>query len=431
MKKEQYDLNHLEIQELHYQCPLSYEENLGEISVFARQVKLKSNRNRKQPYLLFLQGGPGFPSPDPTNLGSFFTEAIKDYTLVLLDQRGTGLSTPITHQSLAKFETTDEAENYLIHFRADNIIRDAEFIRRSIIANDKWSIVGQSFGGFCCTTYLSMAPESLNEVFITAGLPPTEQHVDNVYRATYQRTLNENKQYFKQFPKDQELAQNIAKHLATNEVLLPNGDRLSVRMFQTLGAMFGGSGGFEQLHYLLQKAFLPGLEDELSYAFLSDVQANNPFISNPIYALLHEAIYAENYASNWSAHRIREEFEQFEYEEDKELLFTGEMVYPWFFEEMSLLKPFKSLADRIAAKTDWPELYNREQLNGNSVPTAAVAYYSDMFVELKFSEELAEQIKDIKLWITNEYKHNGLRADGAKIYRRLKALINEDLPTYL
>lgn len=433
MNNISYDISGLEIKEKHFQCPLSYEDvNSGKITVFAREVSLKKNVGRKLPYMVYLQGGPGFASPLPTSLGGFLGEAVKEYTVLLLDQRGTGRSTPITHQSLAKFESTEEAVDYLSHFRADNIVRDAEYIRRSVIANDKWTIIGQSFGGFCCTTYLSLAPEGLKEVYITAGLPPTERHIDDVYRATYKRTLKENEHFYKYYPQDRDLVKRIVKVLETQDVRMPNGDRLSVRMFQTLGAMFGGSGGFERLHFILQQAFLPGLaEDELSYMFLTEVQNVNPFITNPIYALLHEAIYAEGYASQWSAHRVRDEFEEFACSSDSETVyFTGEMVYPWFFDEMSLLKPYKDLADCLAEKSNWGVLYDRKQLQKTTVPTAAVMYYSDMFVEMKFSEELAELIQGIKLWVTNEYKHNGLGVDGAKIYKRLKALNSGEVQAF-
>ena len=433
MNVSTYDIPGLEIKNKSFQCPVSYEDSsFGFISIFAREVSLKKNAGRRLPYMVYLQGGPGFGAPLPTNLGGFLGEVIKEYTVLLLDQRGTGQSTPITHQSLAKFESVEEASEYVSHFRADNIIRDCEYIRRSLIANDKWTIIGQSFGGFCCTTYLSMAPESLKEVYITAGLPPTEQYVDDVYRATYKRALKENEHYYNYFPQDRELVKRIVKVLETQNVRLPNGDRLSVRMFQTLGAMFGGSGGFERLHFILQQAFLPGLaEDELSYMFLTEVQNMNPFITNPIYALLHEAIYAETYATNWSAHRVRDEFKEFECSSESETVyFTGEMVYPWFFEEMSLLKPYKELANRLAEKSDWGALYDREQLQKTDVPTAAVIYYSDMFVEMKFSEELAELIQGIKLWVTNEYKHNGLGVDGAKIYKRLQALNRGEIQSF-
>lgn len=47
--------------------------------------------------------------------------------------------------------------------RADSIVKDAERVRRALVPADscggKMAILGQSFGGFCCLTYLSQAPE--------------------------------------------------------------------------------------------------------------------------------------------------------------------------------------------------------------------------------------------------------------------------------
>ena len=48
-----------------------------------------------------------------------------------------------------------------------------------------WSVLGQSFGGFCAVTYLSRAPEGLREALITGGLPGLDTCADDVYRATY------------------------------------------------------------------------------------------------------------------------------------------------------------------------------------------------------------------------------------------------------
>lgn len=45
--------------------------------------------------------------------------------------------------------------------RADNIVRDSEVIRSVLLGPEShWSILGQSFGGFCCMRYLSAAPTS-------------------------------------------------------------------------------------------------------------------------------------------------------------------------------------------------------------------------------------------------------------------------------
>ena len=68
------------------------------------------------------------------------------------------------------------------------------------------------------------------------------------------------------------------------------------------------------MHWLFESPwiFLQDGKKELSYRFLSQVQAQSPFESNPIYALLHEAIYVQHRASNWAAHRVMESFPQFQ-----------------------------------------------------------------------------------------------------------------------
>jgi len=39
-----------------------------------------------------------------------------------------------------------------------------------------------------------------------------------------------------------------------------------------------------------------------------------------------------------------------------------------------------------------------------------------------FSEETASLIPSMRVWLTNEYEHNGLRADGGRILDRLISL---------
>ena len=50
----------------------------------------------------------------------------------------------------------------MTHLRADGIVRDAELIRQEL-GVERWSILGQSFGGFCAMTYLSFAPDGLRD----------------------------------------------------------------------------------------------------------------------------------------------------------------------------------------------------------------------------------------------------------------------------
>lgn len=49
--------------------------------------------------------------------------------MLLLDQRGTGRSTPANRQTLPLRGGPAEQADYLTHFRADSIVRDCEAIR--------------------------------------------------------------------------------------------------------------------------------------------------------------------------------------------------------------------------------------------------------------------------------------------------------------
>ncbi len=92
--------------------------------------------------------------------------------MLLLDSRGTGRSTPVNRQTLPHRGTPEEQAEYLSHFRADSIVADAEVFRRHLVGEEgTWSLLGQSFGGFCALTYLSTAPEHLREVMIGGGVP--------------------------------------------------------------------------------------------------------------------------------------------------------------------------------------------------------------------------------------------------------------------
>lgn len=70
------------------------------------------------------------------------------------------------------------------------LVNDCEEIRKILLkdaVDKKWSLLGQSFGGFCCTTYLSFYPASLKDVLITGGLPPLVNNPDPVYEALYSK----------------------------------------------------------------------------------------------------------------------------------------------------------------------------------------------------------------------------------------------------
>ncbi len=407
--------------------PLDHAQPAGEqINVFAREVVAAGKEEANLPWLVFFQGGPGFPSPRPPENSGWLKRATQDYRVLLLDPRGTGLSTPVTTQTLARFSDAGAMADYLKHFRADSIVRDAEWIRRHWLGESvKWSVLGQSFGGFCVLHYLSAAPEGLKEAILTGGLAPVHHPADEVYRVTYRRVLEKNRRYYERYPEDAEHAQEVMDYLSKHEVHLPTGDPLSPRRFQQLGMGFGASDGFERAHYLLEEAFVDtGQGRELSYTFLRELENNQSFDTNPIYAILHEACYCEQTASRWAAERVRAEYPEFQWEPGKSLLFTGEMIYPWMLDDIRQLRPLKAAAQILAEYEGWPSLYDPSVLRANTVPAVAAMYYNDMYVAREFSEETAQMIKGLHVWVTNEYEHNGLRADGEVVLGRLLDMLH-------
>ena len=398
----------LVLTEHEFVVPLRYSDPDSErITVFAREVAAPDGRDK--PFLLYLQGGPGVEAPRPQahpSAPGWLERALKDFRVLMLDQRGTGRSTPV---GTLGGMTPEEQARYLTCFRADSIVNDAELIRNAL-GVERWSVLGQSFGGFCVLHYLSAAPQGLAEAFLTGGLPPVGRHPDEVYRATYARTLQRCRRYYERYPADRERVRRLQSWLAEEEVTLPGGDRLTQRMFRQLGLMLGMSDGAEHLHYIVE---LP----EGSPGFLHDVQDGLPsFSRNPLYAIVHESSYSDGAVTNWSAARVQPE----EYEKEPEL-FTGEHVFPWMFDDYGALRPLREAANLLAAY-QWPSLYDAERLRSCEVPAAAAIYAYDLYVERAFSEETAEMIPTMRAWLTNEYEHNGLRADGGRVLDRLISL---------
>jgi pimeloyl-ACP methyl ester carboxylesterase len=394
----------LVLTEHEFSLPLDHERADGErITVFAREVADPDGGDR--PLLLFLQGGPGFEAPRPSGApttSGWLKRALRDFRVLMLDQRGTGRSSPVG--ALHGMAPAEQA-SHLAHFRADAIVRDAEAIRREL-GIERWSVLGQSFGGLCVTTYLSLAPDGLREAFITGGLPPLGRDPDDVYRATWARTLERNRRYFERYPGDRERVLQLQRRLEAEDLRLPGGDRLTARRLRLLGHTLGMSDGAEQVHAVLE---LP----PDSPAFRHDVGDPMGLARNPLYAVLQEACWADGGTTRWSAQRLLPA----EYEAAPEL-FTGEHVFPWLFEELSALAPLREAAG-ILAQHDWPRLYDPDALARNRVPVAAAIYTDDLYVERAFSEETAATIPGLRPWVTSEYDHNGLRADGERILHRL------------
>lgn len=130
-------------------------------------------------------------------------------------------------------------------------MRDCEAVRKALTAdypeeNKKWSIMGQSFGGFCCATYLSFFPAGVREAFIFGGLPPARDGPDDVYRKLYRRVKERNEAYYSKYPEDVERVKRIVRLLGRfgDETVRVQGGEgsMSPRRFLQLGLSFGRHG---------------------------------------------------------------------------------------------------------------------------------------------------------------------------------------------
>lgn len=396
------------IVEREHTVPLDHAQPDGEqITVFTREVRAPDGEDR--PFLVFLQGGPGFEAVRPTSPPTgWMKRALLDYRVLLLDQRGTGRSTPVG--SMIPGATPEAQAAYLTHFRADSIVRDAELIRQALDV-DRWSVLGQSFGGFTAMTYLSIAPDGLREAYITGGLSPIGRPVDDIYGATFRRLLDRNERFFERYPGDRARVREILARLDGEDVRLPSGDRLTSRRFRQLGLWLGDSAGFELLHHVIELPFG-------SLAFLHDVEGGVRFSRNPIYATLHESSYADGVPTRWSSARLLPD------QVAGEGYFTAEHVFPWMWEDYAALRPQQAAAE-ILAEHPWPALYDPHRFARNEVPVAATIYVNDLYVERDFAEETAAAIRGLRTWQTDEFEHNGIRADGERVLGRLIDLMRD------
>jgi len=458
---------------------------------------------------LYLQGGPGFGAPRPIDgigLGqksSWVGAALgKGYKrVVLMDQRGTGRSSTITKQTLQKrfpdlFKLDDvcgtfdgeegssmttvenelmnkesthgqlvdkvrtamkDATDYMTNFRADNIVKDAEAVKDVLLlpfeedANvtpRPWgAALGQSFGGFCMMTYLSLIPNPPKICLFTGGIAPMLTPVDDVYGSLRERVKTRNHKFYDTYPGDVALVKRIVKSLSEKPATLPSGGRLTARRFLQVGISLGGSpSAFASMHGLFSSAFLSEDDDDLTRSFLKTIDSIQPFDDHPIYFLMHESIYADGQGmcktTNWSANRAYQSDTALDYEasclDDANPTFlAGEVVFPWMADgDYSELSGFgmQSLAHSLACKDDWNTLYDAYHMrkvladDGTGVSKAAAAvYYDDMYVDFDACMKVTQRggpLEKCKVWITNEYQHSGLRDDGVLIFEKILGMAN-------
>jgi pimeloyl-ACP methyl ester carboxylesterase len=387
------------------------------IELFAREVVAAGREEEELPWMLFLQGGPGGKSPRPGGGAGdgWLRHATRTHRVLLLDQRGTGRSTPLTCRAVVGWSDAEIAA-YLRLMRADSIVRDAEVLRERVAGGRSWETLGQSYGGWITMTYLSLAPAGVDACYITGGLPGLTATADEVYSRTYPRVADKNAAYYDRYPDDARVVRRIANHLEAHVVELLDGDRLTTRRLRRLGSEFGMGDGFERVHWLLDEAWHGA---ELSDVFLLGVHGLTAHVEGPLFPLQEYIFGQPGYgASAWAAERAMAQHPDFDEHHDP-LLFTGEMFYSWMFDEVRALKPFRGAAELLATYDDWGPLYDLDRLAANQVPVFAAVYHDDMYVDAGLQLDTARRVGNVRTWVTNEYEHDGLRADAPRVLGRL------------
>ncbi|KJL19683.1 Proline iminopeptidase [Microbacterium oxydans] len=366
------------------------------IDVFARVVAREGGD--ALPYLVFLQGGPGHEAPRPFHSSTspaWLDQALAHYRLVLLDQRGTGRSTPVGDADLERGAAA--VAEYLTHLRADAIVRDCEAVREHLGATT-WSVLGQSFGGFTTLAYLSTDAASLDDVFITGGLSAVGRHPDDVYALCYDKMRDASERYYRRFPEHRDTMRRLVDLADAGDIVLPDGEVVSRSRLRSVGSALGTDDGWQTLWSLLER-------DPASNAFRHDLMHAMPYDGrNPLYFAFHESSYADGHATRWSAERT----EPSDFRDDP-TLFTGEHIRREWTETVPAFQPWRDVALELA-EFEWPSIYDAKAIAASEATGAAAVYVNDVYVPYEFSIETARLMPGVQLWQTSEHEHNGLRS---------------------
>lgn len=391
-------MNDLTIDEHTLTVPLVWSDpsDTRTIDIFARVVSREGGE--ALPYLVFLQGGPGHEAPRPFHASpspAWLDEALAHYRVVMLDQRGTGLSSPVGDADLGR--GTAAMAEHLTHLRADAIVRDCEAMREHLGA-DRWSVLGQSFGGFTTLAYLSTDSASLDEVFITGGLSTVTRSADEVYAVCYDKMRSASENYYRRFPDHRDVMRRLVDRADAGDIVLPDGEVVSPSRLRSVGSALGTNDGWQTVWSLLER-------DPSSNAFRYDLMHAMPFGGrNPLYFAFHESSYASGQATRWSAERV--EPDDFR---DDVTLFTGEHIRSEWTETVPAFQPWREVALELA-EFEWPTIYDAEAIAASGATGAAAIYVNDVYVPLEFSLETARLLPGVHTWVTSEHEHNGLRS---------------------
>ncbi len=199
--------------------------------------------------VVFFNGGPGQSSYSSSS--RFQTvEAAKNRTIIFLDQRGTGCSTPYPG------ELTAEAAARLANYGSRAIVRDAEAVRKKLFGDKKWKVFAQSYGGLIAHRYLAVAPEGVEGLFVHGFAMMSDWSELFKLRLLSQKRIAG--EYFKKYPQDRARLESFRAQIGEEDCFSGESTRVcGPAVLDSFSMLLGLPGEWWQLH-----SALAGLADE-------------------------------------------------------------------------------------------------------------------------------------------------------------------------
>ena len=138
---------------------------------------------------------------------------------------------------------------------------------------------------------------------------------------------------------------------------------------------------------------------------------------------MHESIYGQGAATDWAAWRVLEEFPEFR-PDAAEVLLTGEMVYPWYFEQDPALRPLQEVARTAGGQVGLdaavrPGAAGRQHRSRRPPPSTGTTSTWTASSPWRPRPPSA----GCRSWETGEFHHDGIADDGEAIFGRLLGMV--------
>ncbi|KAF3762754.1 alpha/beta-hydrolase [Cryphonectria parasitica EP155] len=401
---------------------------------------------RKRPILLYLCGGPGADNPPCRVREMNRWLLMKGYSILYVDYRGCGDSSPLPSQILSQRADLDQHKmaHYIAQFCQDNIVRDLEAIRLCLSQLEplgeviKWTTLGQSYGGYISLSYLSMHPEGLSEVFITGGLPPCGMKIEDYFQIEYENIVEQNQRFYSHFQDADILVRRILTlitNIGPKNIPMTGRGYMTGQKLLTLGRQFGSKVGFPEVYNLLctikkDLETVGRLQPDTIHEFESILHIDE----RPLYPLLLEQTWCSGGPTRWAAERVARKIRGFEYLQASEdgtypdpsltatehpIYFTANTYCRFHYDTHEELIELKEAAE-LLAEYDWECPYDFEKLMANplGVPVYAISFERDMHLDVGVSARTAAMVGGLTLVIDPGW-HQDIRYRPAEVLENL------------